>query len=125
VGERVFVGDGLIVVDELDERANVTIGDRASLAPRVTLITSSYPNHSRILPLAPVDSGPVEIGADAWVGACVVILPNVTIGEGAVVGAGAVVVGDVPPFTIVAGVPARPIRRLVPGGTPRTAEETL
>ncbi|WP_061929472.1 DapH/DapD/GlmU-related protein [Aureimonas sp. AU22] len=52
----------------------------------------------------------VEIGHDVWLGHAAVILPGVTIGTGAVVGAGAVVTRDVAPYTIVAGVPARPLR---------------
>jgi len=112
VGSGVYVGEGLIVVDELDESDNVTIGDRASLAPRVTLVTSSYPNESRIRSFAPTGRGPVAIGRDAWLGTGAIILPNVSVGEGAVVGAGAVVTRDVAPFTVVAGAPARVLRRL-------------
>jgi acetyltransferase-like isoleucine patch superfamily enzyme len=52
---------------------------------------------------------PVEIGEDVWIGAHAVVLPGVRIGSGAVVGAGAVVNRDVPPNTIVGGVPARVI----------------
>jgi acetyltransferase-like isoleucine patch superfamily enzyme len=54
---------------------------------------------------------PVRIGAWADVGVNAVILPGVTVGQGAIVGAGAVVTEDVDPFTIVAGVPARLLRR--------------
>jgi chloramphenicol O-acetyltransferase type B len=49
---------------------------------------------------------------DAWIGAGSIILPGVTIGEGAVVAAGSVVTKDVPSYTVVAGVPARPIKRI-------------
>lgn len=55
----------------------------------------------------------VDIGHDVWIGHGAVILPGVAIGTGAVVGAGAVVTRDVAPYTIVAGVPAKPIRRRV------------
>lgn len=54
---------------------------------------------------------PVEIGHDVWIGHGTIVLPGVTIGNGAVVGAGAVVTADVDPYTVVAGVPAEPIRR--------------
>jgi phosphonate metabolism protein (transferase hexapeptide repeat family) len=56
----------------------------------------------------------VTLGHDVWIGHGAIILPGVTIGTGAAVGAGAVVSKDVPPFTIVAGVPARPIRQRFP-----------
>lgn len=56
-------------------------------------------------------STPVTIGHDVWIGHGAVILPGVTIGDGAVVAAGAVVSKDVAPYTIVGGVPAKPIRR--------------
>ena len=61
-----------------------------------------------------LEEAPVHIGHDAWIGCLVVILKGVTIGEGAVVGAGSVVSNDVPPFTIVAGNPARVVRELGP-----------
>ncbi|WP_378949214.1 DapH/DapD/GlmU-related protein [Mesorhizobium sp. ANAO-SY3R2] len=55
-------------------------------------------------------SNAVTIGHDTWLGHGVTVLPGVTIGDGAVIGSGAVVTKDVAPYTIVAGVPARPIR---------------
>jgi len=61
---------------------------------------------------APVPARPVRIGANVWIGFDSCILPGVTVGEGAIVGARAVVTDDVPPYTIVAGNPARVIRRL-------------
>jgi phosphonate metabolism protein (transferase hexapeptide repeat family) len=54
---------------------------------------------------------PVEVGHDVWIGHGAIVLPGVTVGNGAVVGAGAVVTKDVPPYTVVAGVPAEPVRR--------------
>ena len=59
-------------------------------------------------------TAPVRIGDNVWVGFDAVLLPGVTIGEGAVVGARSVVDCDVDPFTVVAGNPARPLRRLQP-----------
>jgi hypothetical protein len=56
----------------------------------------------------------VEVGHDVWIGHGAIVLPGASVGNGAVVGAGAVVVDDVDPYTVVAGVPAEPIRRRFP-----------
>jgi acetyltransferase-like isoleucine patch superfamily enzyme len=114
VGRDVYIADGLIIVEELSGPEKLTIGDRVSMAPRVMLVLSSHPNESRIRPFAPTARGDITIEDDAWIGACAVILPGVTIGRGAVVGAGSVVTSDVPPLTIVAGQPAKPVRKLTP-----------
>jgi acetyltransferase-like isoleucine patch superfamily enzyme len=112
IGADVYIADGLTIVDELADVGTVSIGDRASLAPNVTIVASSHPNRSRIRAVAPVRSAPVVIEADAWVGAGAVILPGVRIGRGAVVGALALVTADVEPLQIVVGQPARPAGRL-------------
>jgi acetyltransferase-like isoleucine patch superfamily enzyme len=114
IGRDVYIADDLLIVEELADRANITIGDRVSIAPRVTLVTSSHPNRSRIRGFAPVSEGAIVIEEDAWLGAGCVVLPGVRIGRGAVVGANSVVVSDVPPLHVVAGHPARTIRELVP-----------
>lgn len=62
------------------------------------------------------EARPIHIGSNVWIGFDVCVLPGVSIGEGSVVGARSVVRHDVPPFTIVAGNPARVIRSLQPGG---------
>jgi acetyltransferase-like isoleucine patch superfamily enzyme len=115
IGADVYIADDLLIVEELADRGNLTIGDRVSIAPRVTLVTSSHPNHSRIRGFAPVSQGPIVIENDAWLGAGCVILPGVRIGSGAVVGANSVVVEDVPSLHVVAGQPARTVRQLTPG----------
>jgi acetyltransferase-like isoleucine patch superfamily enzyme len=119
IGTDVYIADGLMIVEELGGQEQITIGDRVSIAPRVTLVTSSHPNASRIRPFAPVASGPITIEDDAWIGAGAVILPGVRVGRGAVVGALSVVGHDVLPLQVVAGIPARAIRSLTspPGWT--------
>lgn len=63
------------------------------------------------------NKGDIVVGNDVWIGYEAVILAGVTIGDGAIVGARAVVTRDVPPYTIVGGVPARPVRRRFPEET--------
>jgi acetyltransferase-like isoleucine patch superfamily enzyme len=106
VGDFTFIGRGC----EIDVAASVTIGSHTLLAPNV-FITDHTHNHRKGQRLDEQGSrvAPVVIGSDAWIGAHAVVLPGVTVGDGAIIGAGAVVTKDVAPFAIVAGVPARVI----------------
>ena len=112
IGEQVYIGEDLIIIDELNDKGRVIIGDRVAISERVTLVVSSNPNFSRIRPFIKDLHGFIEIKDDAWLGTGTVILPNVKIGTGAVVGAGAVVIKDVPDFTVVGGVPAKVIKKI-------------
>lgn len=90
----------------LDNRACITIGNSVSISAEVCILTAEhYPQSSDF-------SGgvrPVNIEDYVFVGTRAMILPGVTLGKGSFIAAGAVVTKDVPPFTIVAGVPAKPI----------------
>lgn len=112
VGNDVYVGEDLIIIDEPSDWGMVSIGDRVAISPRVTLVVSSRPNFSRIAPYVPVEHGPITVENDVWLGTGVVVLPNIIIGEGAVVGANSVVTKDVGSYTIVGGSPARLIREV-------------
>ena len=112
VGKDVYVGEDLLIIDERSDWGMVTFEDRVAVSPRVTLVVSSRPNFSRIAPYVPVDHGPITIENDAWIGTGVVVLPNVTIGEGSVVAANSVVTKNVKPYTIVGGSPAKMIREV-------------
>lgn len=112
IGKDVYIGEDLIIIDELDKSGYLHVGNGVAIAERVTLVISSRPNFSRISPYVPTAYGPITIGDDAWLGTGAILLPNITIGQGAVVGAGSVVITDVPPFTVVAGVPAKPIKKV-------------
>lgn len=111
VGESVYIGEELHVTDELySDRCALTIGNRVSIAQRVLIVLSSHPNQSRLREVVGDVNGTVMIRDDAWIGAGAIILPNVTIGEAAVVGAGSIVTKDVASRSVVAGNPARVLR---------------
>src|ERR1700734_2377207 len=106
IGDRLFVNRGALIT----ARADIHIGDDVLVGPYVVTNSGDH-NYSDLT--QPIGSqghkpGPITIGNDVWLGAHCVILRNVTIGDGAVVAAGAVVINDVPPRTLVAGVPAVP-----------------
>jgi acetyltransferase-like isoleucine patch superfamily enzyme len=89
----------------------ITIEDGVTISPRVMLITHSRPLFTLKGSVPSYVSG-ITIKKNAWICAGAFILPGVTIGEGGVVGVGAVVTKDVPPHTLVGGVPARVIKKL-------------
>ena len=92
----------------------VTIGSHVNLAQGITVtaLNHSFSNPQQRIDEQGVSTQPVTIGDDVWIGANAVILPGVNIGNHCVVAAGAVVTKDVPDNTLVAGVPAKPIKKL-------------
>jgi len=119
MGQNVHVGAGVLVLGTRREPPPLILGDRVAVAPRVTFVSSSYPENSVLRLCAEIKpmvtfGKTITVEPDAWIGAHAVIMPGVTIGRGAVVGAGAVVLRNVEPWTIVAGVPAKEIRGIIP-----------
>lgn len=108
IGDDSFINDGV----RFDTTASITIGHRVALGHDVTILTSSHGigEHGRRAGVS--EPRPVRIGDGAWLGARALVMPGVEIADGAIVGAGAVVTKSVPSDTVVAGVPARTIRRL-------------
>ena len=92
----------------------VTIGNHVNLAQGITVtaLNHNFENPDRRIDEQGVSTKPVTIGNDIWVGANAVILSGVTIGDHSVVAAGAVVTKDVPPHSLVAGVPAKIIKQI-------------
>ena len=90
----------------------IEIGARVLMGPRVTLIAENHNFDELGLPIKDqgVERRAIKVDDDCWLGAGSTILAGVTVGSGAVVAAGAVVAHDVPPLTVVAGVPARVVR---------------
>ncbi len=92
--------------------ATITIGERVLIGPDCMFETVNHHLHTDGESPRPAQPASILIEDDVWLGARVTVLPGVTIGRGSVIAAGAVVTGDVPPNTLVGGVPARPIRPL-------------
>ena len=92
----------------------VEIGNNVNLAQGITVtaLNHNFSDTDKRIDEQGVSTNPVTIEDDVWVGANAVILPGVTIGEHCVVAAGAVVTKDVPPHSLVAGVPAKVIRQI-------------
>jgi acetyltransferase-like isoleucine patch superfamily enzyme len=122
-GVWIMPGRGLSVGDDVDfalgvivtTGGGVEIGNRVLIGYRTQILSTNHripEGTSRIFDAGHVGDN-VRIANDVWIGANCIILPGVSIGEGAVVAAGSVVTGDVEPFAVVAGVPARIIRHRI------------
>jgi len=96
----------------LDLNASITIGEHVAVGPQAMLITSTHRIGGAQSRAGEMYAEPVVIGDGVWIGARSVILPGVTIGSGSIVAAGAVVTRPVDENCVVAGSPARVIRRL-------------
>lgn len=106
LGKNVFINHACSFLDI----GGITLEDDVLIGPRVNLTTENHP-------LDPADRTtllikPIVVKLNAWIGAGATVLPGVTVGENAIVAAGAVVTADVPANTVVAGIPARVIRTI-------------
>lgn len=108
IGDGTFVNAGVMMIDV----APITVGAACQIATRVQLLTATHP----------VDPGPrrqgweygepIALADNVWLGGGVIVCPGVTIGRDTVVGAGAVVTGNLPAGVVAAGVPARVLRQI-------------
>ena len=109
LGDRVSFGYGCYV----NGYGGLVIGDDCGFGPYAMIHTANHRSEHLTVPIRDQgwEPGPVEIGADCFIGMGSSIVPGVRIGEGTVVGAGSVVAKDLPPYSVAVGNPARPIRR--------------
>lgn len=95
-------------------RGPLRIGDNVMMGPEVVILSSGHAHSRTDIPMnqqgfiAP--TRPTIIGNDVWIGTRVIILQGVQIGDGCIIGAGAVVTKDIPPYSVAGGVPARVIK---------------
>ena len=106
-----FPADLTIAQNFVYKRGMLEIGDRVSIGPCVILVLASHPNSAHMTNKIHDKEYTIRIEDDAWIGAGAIILNGITIGKGAVVGAGSIVTKDVPAGAVVAGNPAKEIRK--------------
>jgi maltose O-acetyltransferase len=108
IGSRTFANWGLIALDV----GRITIGDDVQIGPSVQLLTATHPVEAEPRLAKWEGSWPITIANNVWLGGGVIVCPGVTIGENTVIGAGAVVVRDLPANVVAVGNPARVVRHL-------------
>ena len=122
-GTHIHIGDACLVNSNcvFMDGAEIRIGDRTLIAPNVMLVTAGHPilpeervvlNADGSLSHGTCINRAITIGCDCWIGAGAIILPGVTIEDGTIVGAGSVVTKSMPRRVVVAGNPARVIRKV-------------
>ena len=111
-GSGIVIGDNSGIGVNCSIHGPLTIGDNVMMGPEVVILTSSHNFDNIYIPMLKLGSSikSVVIGNDVWIGTRSIILPGVKIGNGVIIGAGAVVTKDIPDYAIVGGVPAKVIR---------------
>ncbi|CAN5863956.1 sugar O-acetyltransferase [soil metagenome] len=112
LGAGVFLNFNCVILDVV----KVTIGDGTQIGPGVQILTADHPRDSAQHRAGLEFGRPIEIGRNVWIGGGAIILPGVTVGDDAILGAGAVVTRDVAPGATVVGNPARAVGGREPRG---------
>lgn len=110
-GSFIYANSNLTLVDDGD----IYIGDHVMIGPNVTIATAAHPLDAALRARGLQYNRPVHIGENVWIGANAAILPGVTIGANAVIGAGSVVTHDIPANVVAVGVPCRVLREIQEG----------
>ncbi len=107
-GKNVYANFNFTCVDDTD----IFVGDFTMFGPNVTLATAGHPILPELRKKAYQYNMPIHIGKNCWLGAGVVVLPGISIGDNSVIGAGSVVTKDVPPNVVAIGNPCRVLREI-------------
>lgn len=107
-GNNVYANFGLTLVDD----THIYVGDCTMFGPNVVVATAGHPILPELREKALQFNMPVHIGRNCWLGAGVIVLPGVTIGDNSVIGAGSVVTKDIPANVIAVGNPCRVLREI-------------
>lgn len=108
IGKRFYANFNMTLVNDID----IYIGDNVMFASGVTISVTGHPVCYDLRPRCEQFSFPVHIGNNVWIGTNVIILPGVTIGDNAVIGAGSVVTKDIPPNVVALGTPCKVLREI-------------
>ena len=110
LGSNVYLNQNCTIIDT----CMVSIGARTLVGPNVSFYSGTHPLDPQLRngTRGPETGKEIHVGEDCWLGGGAIVLPGVTIGRGSTVGAGSVVTKEVPPFHVVAGNPARIIRKI-------------
>ncbi|AYG95913.1 sugar O-acetyltransferase [Brevundimonas naejangsanensis] len=114
LGARAFVNANSVFLD----CAEIRIGDDFQCGPGVQLLTPEHPLDAAQRRFGVESARPIRLGDDVWIGGGAIVLAGVTVGDRVVIGAGAVVTRDVPSDVVIAGNPAKIIKRLSSDGHP-------
>ena len=119
IGNKVFISEGVTIIDSdvhrisnEDVSAPITIGDNVMIAPNVILCSATHPISPNLREKGMEYNMPVKIGNRVWIGANVVVMPGVTIGDNSVIGAGSVVTKDIPANVVAFGNPCKVHREI-------------
>lgn len=107
-GKRVYANFNLTLVDD----SHIYVGDYTMIGPNVTIATAGHPILPELREKNYQYNIPVHIGKNCWLGAGVVVLPGVTIGDNTVIGAGSIVTKDIPANVVAVGNPCRVLREI-------------
>ena len=107
-GNNVYANFGLTLVDD----THIYVGDYTMFAPHVTLATAGHPILPELREKAYQYNAPIHIGRNCWLGAGVIVLPGVSIGDNSVIGAGSVVTKDIPANVVAYGNPCKVVREI-------------
>lgn len=105
-GKNIYCNFGVTMVDD----THIYVGDNTMFAPHVTIATAAHPILPELRETAYQYNMPVKIGKNCWLGANVIVLPGITIGDNVVVGAGSVVTKDLPDNVVAVGNPCKVLR---------------
>lgn len=107
-GNNIYANFNLTLVDD----THIYVGDNTMFGPNVTVATAAHPIFPELREKAFQFNVPVHIGKNCWLGAGVIILPGVNVGDNSVIGAGSIVTKDIPSNVVAAGNPCRVLREI-------------